>query len=95
MLEDIKTGTYKGIASYLVTDDIQALRQWYENYSLSGCIADEELVNLLYELYIREDIDFRPREHYKEIVSTLARKYHFDSTNFLSMYQQYRTILFG
>ena len=95
MLEDIKIAAYKGVTNYLAPNDIQTLRQWYERFSDIKYIDDENLVSLMYELYIREDIDFRPCEDYNVIVSSLAEKYCFNSTNFLNMYQQYRKILFG
>ena len=95
MLEDIKASNYQGVMDYINPNSIQTLRQWYAHFTDEKHFDDERLVSLMYELYIMEDIDFRPYEEYQEIVSLLADKYHFHNSSFLKMYQQFRMLLFG
>ena len=83
MLEDIKTGTYTSYTN------------WFTQFALGNTNETESIISLIYELYIREDIDLRPYEEYVKVVSYLAEKYNFDKSKFLYLYQQFRQMIFG
>lgn len=95
MLEDIKSGTYSGYANYLGSNEIQLLLQWYNCFSSQKSKDVNHSIDLLYELYIRGNIDYKPYEEYKKIVSSLVERYHFKYSDFLNLYQQFKKITFG
>lgn len=94
MLESIKHGTYKGYKDYLGIEEIDLLKTWYCTYSALQTADFNRIVSLAYELYSREDIDFRPIEDYNEIVSALSQEYQFTFDSFLSMYSSFRKMLY-
>lgn len=92
MLEDMKVDSYKGYSNYLKQNEVQELRKWYEQVATKPATI-EAIINFIYELYIYEDIDFRPYDEYVRIVSNLAEKYHFNNRDFLKLYQQYKVLV--
>lgn len=94
MLEAIKVGTYIIYTDYLENSDIDAICQW--SYPIISGNRDEieKVISLMYELYIREDIDFYPYEEYTRIISYLSTQYNFDKNNFLNLYSAFRKLVF-
>ena len=88
MLEAIKVGTY------IIYTDIDAICQW--SYPIISGNRDEieKMISLMYELYVREDIDFFPYEEYTRIISYLSTQYNFDKNDFLSLYSAFRKLVF-
>lgn len=95
LLEDMAHGTIIDYSNYLSSEELQAIRNWYSSYGGSSETTDKEIIGLLYELYIREDIDFRPVDEFQDISSSLAKRYHFENTQFLNMYIRVRELLYG
>lgn len=54
----------------------------------------EKVISLMYELYVREDIDFYPYEEYTRIISYLSTQYNFDKNDCLSLYSAFRKLVF-
>lgn len=94
MLEDIKTNKYTIYSNYLNDVDIENISKWYGSFALNEQVDFEIIINLMYELYIREDIDSRPYEDYKRLTTYFADKYRFKSVNFLDIYRSFRNLLF-
>lgn len=94
MLEDIKTGSYTSYTDYLDEVTVNHIVRWYTQFASVGTNKVENILNLIYELYIREDIDFCPCEEYIRVVSYLSEKYYFDKSRFLDLYQQFRHMVF-
>lgn len=94
MLEDIKSGAYTSYTDYLDEVTVNHIVHWFAQFASGGANKVENILNLIYELYIREDIDFRPYEEYICVVSYLSEKYDFDKSRFLDLYQQYRYLVF-
>lgn len=94
MLEAIKVGTYIIYTDYLENTDIDAICQW--SYPIISGNRDEieKVISLMYELYVREDIDFYPYEEYTRIISYLSTQYNFDKNDFLSLYSAFRKLVF-
>lgn len=95
MLEDIKTGTYTSYTNYLDEVTVNQILHWFTQFALGDTNETESIISLIYELYIREDIDLRPYEEYVKVVSYLAEKYNFDKSKFLYLYQKFRQMIFG
>ena len=91
MLEDMKIGTFDSYSNYLSEEDLSMLRKWFLQVTTEPATI-ETIISFLYELYINEDIDFRPYNEYTRIVTALANKYHFDSNNFLNIYLKYKEL---
>ncbi len=94
LLEDIKMEKYSSYSDYLDGLDVENLTKWYDSFSLNASTDFETIISFIYELYVREDIDLRPYEDYKRIITYLANKYHFNSEHFLEIYKSYRDLLF-
>ena len=94
MLEAIKTGTYTSCTNYLEKVTVEEILQWFCSFSLDNTNEIENIISLMYELYVREDIDLRPYEEYTRVVSYLAEKYNFDKSKFLDLYQQFHQMVF-
>lgn len=94
MLEAIKVGTYIKYTDYLENSDIDAICQW--SYPIISGNRDEieKVISLMYELYIREDIDFYPYEEYTRIISYLSTQYNFEKKDFLNLYSAFRRLVF-
>lgn len=95
MLEKIKSDNQLSYQNYLTEENIQEIQQWFSKFSINPYIDFEKIIGLMYKLYIKEDIDARPCEEYNSMVSTLADEYNFNPSDFLSLYQEFRKIVFG
>jgi len=94
MLEAIKTETYTSYVNYLNKATVERISKWFCSFALEDVGEIENIIGLMYELYVREDIDLRPYEDYTRLVSYLAEKYKFDASKFLDLYQQLRQMIF-
>lgn len=97
MLEAIKLGTFTDVDAYMKEKEKISLITWFEQYSLAGEISLDisTVINLMYELYVRENIDFYPVEEYQRVTTELASRYHFDRTRFLEILQSFRRLVYG
>lgn len=95
MLEDIKCGQYTTFYDYLDDDSIQELYRWFNKYSNSESVVIERIIDLMYELYIRENIDCHPVDEYERIVSNLASQFRFKAHDFLDLYACFRKMVFA
>lgn len=94
MLEDLKIKEYTSYTNYLDSATEKQLVEWFSHFSSKKSRQIESAIDLLYELYFFEDIDFRPCEEYTKRISYLAEKYSFDKMAFLDLYQQFRQLVF-
>lgn len=95
LLEGMKRDTASDCTFYLSSKQLQQIRDWYSKYGGEDHTSNKDVIDLLYELYIREDIDSRPVEDYQRLVFSLADVYHFDKNQFLAMYIHFKEMLFG
>lgn len=95
MLEAIKGGTYIIYTDYLENTDIDAICQWFHPIISGDRYEIEKVISLMYELYLRENIDFYPYEEYMQIVSYLSTQYNFNKDDFLDLYSAFRKLVFG
>lgn len=95
MFEDIKFGKYTIYSDYLNEDDVIKINNWYNSFSQNGLIDFNDIINLMYELYLYVDIDLKPYEDYQKIRSYFAEKYTFENDKFLDLYCEYRKLVFG
>ena len=95
MLEDIKSNKFKSYDFYLDEKCTEKLLSWYNSYSSDRSIGVDMVVGFVYDLYIREDIDYYSHDEYVRTVSLLAEKYHFQPSDFLTLYRQFREMLYG
>lgn len=94
MLEAIKTETYTTYTDFLEKTDIERVTQWFSSAVSENSCEFEKIISLMYELYIREDIDFYPYEKYTSVVSYLSEEYEFDANDFLNLYHQFKKMVF-
>ena len=94
MLEAIKTGTYTSYVNYLDEATVEQISKWFSSFASEDIRGIKNIIDLMYELYVREDIDLRPYEDYARLVSSLAEKYKFAESEFLNLYQQFRQMVF-
>ena len=94
MLEAIKTETYTTYTDFLENTDVGIINQWFFSVALEKSYRLEKVISLMYELYVREDIDFYPYEEYTKIVSYLSEKYKFAANDFLNLYIQFKKMIF-
>lgn len=95
LLEDIKLDKYTSYTDYLDSADVEEIAKWYNTFAVKESINFETIIELIYELYIREDIDLRPYEEYKRLTTYLADKYGFNCEHFLDVYRSFRNLLFS
>lgn len=94
MLEDIKMDKYTSYSNYLDGTDVEKISTWYYTFVSNRVTDVEKIIDLIYELYIREDVDLKPYEDYKILTTYLADKYEFNCENFLDIYRSFRDLLF-
>ena len=94
LLEAIKTKTYTTYTDFLENADVEKITRWFSAAASEKLCEFEKAIDLMYELYIREDIDFCPYEEYTRIASCLSEKYEFDVNDFLNLYHQFRMMVF-
>lgn len=95
MLESIKQRTYTNPAEYLTDADIEAIHLWYSQYTSSTTYDIEKCIDLLYFLYIRENIEFYPYEEFQKIVSSIAQIHGFEIESFWDILASFRKIVFN
>ena len=94
MFEDIKCNKYSAYCDYVNEDDIRSIRQWFFKCSRDDSATTENIISLMYELYIRENIDFYPNDEYARIVAQIARKYHLNTVDFPEIYMSFRKMVY-
>lgn len=94
MLESIKHNKYNSYHDYLDSEDIETILEWYNSFTITRSSDIEKIIDLMYELYIREDIDLRPYADYIVLITYLADEYQFDKTKFIEIYKSFRDLLF-
>lgn len=95
MFESIKSETYTTYTDFLEKSDIERIKQWFSSVAQeNSCEGFEKIISLMYEFYIREDIDFRSDDEYTRIVSYLSEEYGFAAKDFLNLYQGFKKIFF-
>ena len=95
MLESIKRNTYTNPDEYLNVTDIEAIRLWYSQYATSATYDIEKCIDLLYFLYIRENIEFYPYEEFQKIVSSIAQIHGFEIESFWDILAAFRKTVFN
>lgn len=97
MFEAIKREAFTNIADYLSNREQERVIAWFSQYTLKKDISSDvnSAINLMYELYIRENIDLYPVDEYQRITTVLSEKYHLDRTQFLEMLQNFRILVYG
>lgn len=97
MLEAMKQGCFTNIDEYLGEDGKSNIFNWFSKYACenSSEMALEPIIELLFELYIHENIDFYPIEEFQRVTTTWAASYHFERKLFLNMLQDFRVLVYG
>lgn len=97
MFEDRKRETFTNIDDYLSKSEQERIIAWFSQYTLKKDINVDvnTVIDLMYELYIRENIDFYPVDEYQRVTTVLAEKYHINRTQFLEMLQSFRLLVYG
>lgn len=97
MLEAMKQGTFTNVEDYINEGEQKRIIAWFNQYAhgKDDNVKISIIVELLYELYIRENIDFYSTEEFQRVTIALAEKYHFDRIQFLGMLQSFRTLIYG
>ena len=95
MVEAMKAGTYSSYAQYFEKGTEEEIVRWFAPFALDDNYNMEDIVKLMYQLYLDENMDFSPCEDYSRQVSYLAERYKFDKSRFIDLYQQFRKMLFG
>ena len=94
LLEEIKLNRYYDYHDYLNNEDIEKITEWYNSFATTSSLDFDKIIGLMYELYLREDIDLRPYEDYIQLITYLADEYQFDKTNFLEIYKSFKDLLY-
>ncbi len=97
MFEDIKREAFTNIDDYLNKSEQKCVVAWFRQYTLrkDKNVDVITVIDLMYELYIRENIDLYPIDEYQQVTTVLAEKYHFNRTQFLEMLQSFRILVYG
>ena len=95
MLEAVKRKAYTGPDEYLTDADTKALHLWYSRYTSRTEYDIEDIVDLLYFLYIRENIDLYPCDLFQSTVSYLAERHGFERSSFCDILSSFRKLVFN
>jgi hypothetical protein len=97
MLEAMKQGVFTNVDEYLSEDDKRNIVNWFSKYTCknSNKMKLESIIELLYELYIHENIDLYPVEEFQRVAAAWAEIYHFEKDLFLNMLQAFRILIYG
>ena len=95
-LEVLKCGNSVSVETYLSNDDKQAILSWYRKYiHVHDNIDFEKVIDLLYVLYVRENLEFYPVNEFQQLILSLAQTHGFDKNDFWSLYSDFRILVFG
>lgn len=75
MFEAIKRDQFKEIGAYLNNEDIEILKQWHEENTENTGFDMRKAIDLMYYLYIHENIDLYGPSEFRRIESELAKLY--------------------
>lgn len=97
MLEAMKQDTFTDVDDYINAREKKSIIEWFSQYmhEEKRGAAMEEIVALMYELHMRENIDFYPVEEFRRVAIALAEQYCFDSNRFLEMLHSFRKLVYG
>lgn len=93
MLEAMKSEPYTTYTDFLKDADVGKITHWFSSVTPEDSCKLEKVINLMYELYVRENIDFYPYEEYTRVVSYLSEEYKFATNDFLSLYRQFKKMI--
>lgn len=94
LFEDIKLDKYTSFEDYLTEEDVEKVSVWFHSFSEEQNNDFEKIIDLMYVLYVREDIDLRPYEEFNRLAVYYAEKYSFKTEDFLNLYISFRKMLF-
>ena len=97
MLEEIKLGKDVKSQEYLDDSDIQKIVSWYEKYSTmhkEECTV-EKAVDLLYALYVRENITVYPVEEFQHVVEELSNIHSFKADMIWNLLSDFKNMIYG
>ena len=99
LLEDIKSGN-KNICDIYDSDNLldnetkEHITKWYLKYANNDQHDLSKIVELMYFLYIKQDIDLLSPQDYSELRDLKSKQYDIKNGEFLNMLTAYRKILF-
>ena len=96
VLEEMKRTKNRDAKARLSTEEINTLIDWYNQFSSKQCSKEsiDTILELLYELYIKENIDLYPREIYFKESKKIIDKYGLKEGNFINLLSSYRKLVF-
>lgn len=97
MLEAIKFDNYSKAEEHLEVGDIQEILSWYEKYTTAerNCYDIEKAIDLLYALYVRENLVVYPVEEFQRVVGQLADIHSFKKEMIWEILSDFKKIVYG
>ena len=94
VFEDKKFNRYSSFDNYLDNEQVKKISHWFCKFSKKQ-INMEQVIELMYDLYLRDNIDYYDAKEYTEVVGFLSEKYGFSRSDFLDLYKQFRKLVFN
>ena len=94
VFEDKKFNRYSSFDNYLDNEQVKKISHWFWKFSKKQ-INMEQVIELMYDLYLRDNIDYYDAKEYTEVVGFLSEKYGFSRSDFLDLYKQFRKLVFN
>lgn len=96
LFEAIKNNSFTSINDYLTKDEIILVYSWFCKYSSLKLekISLEKIIDLMYYLYIFEDIDLYTLEEYTKVVESISEKYGITKKDFINLFSDYKKMVF-
>ena len=95
MLEAIKHNRYTASDEYLSAEDTAAICSWYSQYTTSKEYGIEDVIDLMYYLYVRENIDLYPRDVFVGTVDYLVQRHSLKESCICDLLSSYHKLVFN
>jgi len=85
----------EGIKEDILLDSksFDVVKAWYERFC-SSAFQPERAIELLYALFIRENLDFYVVDEFQRVSNEICNKYEINNQLFLHMLSDFRKIVF-
>ncbi len=95
-LENTKLGIKENAEDYFNKDEKKVILNWFEEYVSQTCQVNkfEMAINLMYDLYIRENFDVYDVNEFNNVVAFLSEEYGLSKDNFLILLTSFRELIY-
>lgn len=95
LLEAMKYEKCNNLDEFITDSDKQMIYNWFNKYSNSVYYSIESIIQLLFYLYLHENLDFYTVEEYQKVADFLSQKYKINKVDFLDMYMEFKLLLYN